>query len=311
MPPRHSEEEQADFARALVSIAEQGPLAQPEVDTLAVLEGADLERFRAAWAPLPAGARARLIVALRGAAETRLRLDFSAINQLALSDPDAQVRQAGVQAAIEDRSPALLQKLLELVSADPSVEVRFAAAEDLARFTLLGELDDLEPETTADLKNRLRRVVHDEHQAARVRGSALAALGYFSDVDSAKELATGFSDPVLRLGAVRAMGRTADPRWTDRLMPVLGSDDPQLRVEAAHALGEIEDERAVTPLVELLEDPEPDVQLAVIEALGQIGGEDAREALLFLAEAAEDQLREAADKALETIEAAESDPMDL
>ncbi|MDQ6675586.1 MAG: HEAT repeat domain-containing protein [Chloroflexota bacterium] len=311
MPPRHSEEEQADFARALVSVAEQGLLSQPEIDSLSMLEGADLQRLREAWAPLPAGARARLIVALRAAAEQRLRLDFSAINQLALDDADPQVRLAGLQSALEDRSPALLKKLLALVSSDPSVEVRFAAAEDLARFTLLAELDDLEPDMTAELKNTLLSVVRDENQAARVRGSALAALGYFSDVDSAKQVAAGFGDPVLRLGAVRAMGRTADPRWTDRLMPVLGSDDPQLRVEAARALGEIEDERGVTPLVELLEDPEPDVQLAVIQALGQIGGEDAREALLFLAEAAEDRIREAADKALEEIEAAEADPMDL
>jgi HEAT repeat protein len=311
MPPRHTEEEQADFAKALVSIAEQGSLSQPEVDTLSVLDGADLDRFREVWAALPAGARARLIVALRGTAEERLRLDFTALNHLALEDADPQVRLAGVRSAIEDRSPALLNKLLELVSSDPSVEVRFAAAEDLARFTLLGELEDLEPEVTTDLKKRLLNVVRDQNQAARVRGSALAALGYFSDGDNAKELASGFSDPILRLGAVRAMGRTADPRWTDRLMPVLGSDDPQLRLEAARALGELEDERAATPLVELLEDPEPDVQLAVIQALGQIGGEDAREALLFLAEAAEDQLREAADKALEEIEAGETDPMDL
>jgi len=311
MPPRHTEEEQADFARALVSITEQGALSQPEVDTLSVLDGADLARFTDVWAALPAGARARLIRVLHDTAETRLRLDFSALNHLALEDAEPQVRLAGVQSAIEDRSRALLEKLLELVSSDPSLEVRFAAAEDLARFTLLGELEDLDPETTGELKRRLLNVVRDPNQAAPVRGSALAALGYFSDVDSAKVVAAGFSDPVLRLGAVRAMGRTADPRWTDRLMPVLGSDDPQLRLEAARALGELEDERAATPLVELLEDPEPDVQLAVIQALGQIGGEDAREALLFLAEAAEDQLRVAADKALEEIEAAESDPMDL
>jgi HEAT repeat protein len=311
MPPRRTEEEQGDFAKALVSIAEQGPLSQPEIDTLSVLEGADLDRFQKVWAALPAGARARLIVALRGAAESRLRVDFSALNHLALEDPDAQVRLAGVHAALEDHSPRLLKRLLELVSSDPSVEVRVAAAEDLARFTLLGELEDLNSDVTLDLKRQLLGIVRDQSQAARVRGSALAALGYFSDVDSAKELASGFSDPILRLGAVRAMGRTADPRWTDRLMPVLGSDDPQLRLEAARALGELEDERAATPLVELLEDPEPDVQFAVIQALGQIGGEDAREALLYLAEAAEDQIREAADKALEEIEAAETDPMDL
>jgi HEAT repeat protein len=189
--------------------------------------------------------------------------------------------------------------------------VRWAAAEDLARFTLLGELEDLDAATTAELRSELLEVVRDAGQDAAVRSSALAALGYFSDADTAREVAAGFSDPLLRLGAVRAMGRTADPRWTDRLMPVLGSDDPQLRVEAARALGELEDERAVTPLVELVDDPETDVRLAVIEALGHIGGEDSREALLFLAEAGEDVIREAADKALEEIEAAEGDPMDL
>src|SRR5882672_5401833 len=104
MPPRHTEEEQADFARALVSITEQGALSQEEVDTLSVLDGADLARFTEVWAALPAGARARLIRALHSTAVTRLRLDFSALNHLALEDADPQVRLAGVVAAIEDRS---------------------------------------------------------------------------------------------------------------------------------------------------------------------------------------------------------------
>ena len=309
--PRQTEQERADFDRAIKSVAEQGPLPQAELDALSMLEGGDLERFREAWAGLPAGARARLIRALHSAAEQRLRLDFSAPNRLALEDADAQVRLAGVQAALEDRSPALLLKLLELVRSDPSLDVRSAAAEDLARFTLLGELQDLDADLTTQVRERLLEVARDQSQAPRLRASALAALGYFSDMETAEELAAGFSNPDLRLGAVRAMGRTADPRWTDRLMPVLGSDDPQLRREAARALGEIEDERAVSPLVELVDDPAQEVRLAVIEALGHIGGEGAREALLYLAEAPEDDIREAAERALEEIEAAEGDPLDL
>jgi HEAT repeat protein len=309
--PRHTEEEQADFARAMQSVAEQGPMPQAEVDALSMLEGGDLDRFREVWQRLPAGARARLIRALQTAAMQRLRLDFSALNRLALEDADSQVRLAGVQAAIEDRAPALVVKLLELVTSDTSVDVRAAAAEDLARFTLLGELGDLDPGLTARLRARLQEVLLDASQAPRVRGSALAALGYFSDTDAAEQLAAGFSNPDLRLGAVRAMGRSADPRWTDRLMPVLGSEDPQLRQEAARALGEIEDERAVTPLVEIVDDPVTEVRLAVIQALGHIGGEDAREALLYLAEAPDDAIREAAEHALEEIEAAEGDPLDL
>ena len=40
-------------------------------------------------------------------------------------------------------------------------------------------------------------------------------------------------------------------------------------------------------------------------------GEEAREALLFLAEDVEDSIREGAERALEEIEAAEGDPLDL
>jgi HEAT repeat protein len=311
MPPRHTEEEQADFARALQAVAEQGPLPQAELDSLSVLEGEDLERFREAWSKLPAPARARLIIALRGAAEERLRLDFGPLNLLALDDPDAQVRMAGVQAAIEDHGRPLLRKLLELVETDPSYDVRWVAAEDLARFTLLCELEDLDAETSNEVRGRLDAVVADTSQAPKVRASALAALGYFSDPDTAELLAHGFLDPDLRVGAMRGMGRTADPRWSDRLMPVLGSDDPEQRLEAARALGEIEDNRAVTPLTEIVDDPDQDVRIAVIEALGHIGGEEAREALLYLAEAVEDPVREAAEKALEELDAAEEDPLDL
>jgi len=311
VPPRQTDQEQADFVRALQAVADQEPLPQAELDSLSMLEGEDLTRFQETVDRLPADARARLVRALQGAAEQRLRLDYSAVNRLALEDTEARVRLAGVQAALEDRSPQLLNKLLELVGSDPSVDVRQAAAEDLARFTLLAELDDLDADATARLRTRLQEVVADESQAPRVRTSSLAALGYFSDVLIAEQLAAGFTNPTLRLGAVRGMGRTADPRWTDRLMPVLGSEDPQLREDAARALGEIEDERAVLPIAELVDDPEPEVRLAVVEALGHIGGEEAREALLYLAEAPEDDIRTAAEAALEELEAAEGDPMEL
>jgi HEAT repeat protein len=311
MPPRQTEEEQADFARALQAVADQGALSQAELDSLSMLEDGDLTRFQEVFRELPAAARARLVRGLHGAAQARLRLDYSAVNKLALEDADAQVRLAGVQCMLEDRTPWLLDKLLQLVKKDPTVDVREAAAEDLARFALLAELDDLDADSTSRLRTTLLEVVADEKQAPRVRTAALAALGYFSDMVIAEQLAAAFSDMTLRIGAVRGMGRSADPRWTDRLMPVLGSDDPSLREEAARALGEIEDERAVTPLAELVDDPVLEVRLAVIQALGHIGGDDARESLLYLAEAADDDIRGAAAAALEELEAAEGDPLDL
>src|SRR5579859_2462948 len=130
MPPRQTEQEQADFAQALQSVADQGPLSQAELDALSVLEGGDLNRFQSVFSALPADARARLVRGLFGAAEQRLRLDYSAVNRIALEDTDARVRLAGIQCAIEDRSPALLGKLLQLVKSDPNSDVRAAAAED-------------------------------------------------------------------------------------------------------------------------------------------------------------------------------------
>src|SRR5215216_6617995 len=213
MPLRQTEEEQADFASALRSVSEEAPMPQAEVDSLSMLEGGDLERFREVWSGLPAAARARLIRALRGAAERRLRLDFSALNRLALEDEDPRVRLAGVECALEDRSPGLLRTLLEILRNDPQAEVRAAAAEDLARFTLLAELEDLDADTARELRTRLLDVVRNQEEQPRVRGAALAALGYFSDVAMMEELASAFTTPELRLGAVRGMGRSADPRW--------------------------------------------------------------------------------------------------
>src|ERR1051326_4868460 len=159
MPPRQTDEEQADFVRALEAVAQQGPLPQAQLDALSMLEGGDLTRFQAVFAELPAAARARLVKGLSGAAEQRLRLDYSAVNRLALNDADATVRLEAVKAALEDRSPALLNRLLELVKSDPSVDVRHAAAEDLARFTVLAELDNLDQDSTGRLRTTLFDVV--------------------------------------------------------------------------------------------------------------------------------------------------------
>jgi HEAT repeat protein len=309
--PRQSREERAAFEAALRSVAEESAIPQTELDALSVLEGNDLDSFMQTWQALSAPARARLIRALHSAAVERLRLDYSALNDLALQDPDPRVRLASVECGIEDRRPALLDKLIDILQRDPVGPVRAAAAEDLARFTLLAELDDLDPASSTRLREVLQRAAANDNEEPRVRTAALAALGYFSDVHTAEALAHAFTDPVLRIGAVRGMGRTADPRWTDRLMPVLGSDDAQMRLEAARALGEIEDERAVTPLVEMIDDPDPQVRSAVIAALGRIGGEEAREALLYAAEHPDDEVRAAAERALEEIEEAESDPLDL
>src|SRR5207248_9744149 len=99
MPPRQTDEEQADFARALQAVADQGPLPQAELDALSMLEGGDLSRFKEVFAQLPADARARLVRGLRGGAGARLRLACSAVKRPALEDPGPEVRRCAVPSA--------------------------------------------------------------------------------------------------------------------------------------------------------------------------------------------------------------------
>src|SRR6266849_5201560 len=74
MALRQTEEEQAVFDHALELVAEQGPMSQEEVDSLSMLEDADLARFHDVWAKLPAGARARLLVARDCARRSKTRV---------------------------------------------------------------------------------------------------------------------------------------------------------------------------------------------------------------------------------------------
>lgn len=295
---KHTPEERAALERALAALAAEEPLSADDHAALSALEGGDLDAFARAWGALPAGARARLVLALRAAAAERLSLDYCAINRVALADAAPEVRLAAVESALEERDPALLERLLEMLRSDPHGRVRRAVAEDLARFALLCELGDLDAATTGRVRAALTRALEDRAEEPGVRNAALAALGYFSDGPMAETLAAHFRDPDLRLGAVRGMGRSADPRWTDRLLPVLGSEDPDLRLEAARALGGIEDERAIGPLSEVLDDSDTDVRLAAIAALGEIGGEEARDALLYVAEDLDPRVRDAVEKAL-------------
>lgn len=303
-------EQEAAFARAVDKVRGEEPLARVDEDALSDLTGPDLEQLHGVWAALPAGGRGRLLRALRDAAEQRLSLDYSPINHLGLTDAAAEVRLAAVQAGLEDQSDALLESLADLVRRDPSPEIRRAAAEELGRFALLSELEALDADAAGLVRATLFGVLRQPEEEAGVRSRALAALGYLSDAVVIDELASGFRDPDLRWGAVRGMGRSADPRWTDRLLPVLGSEDADMRAEAARALGEIEDERAVRPLAEVIDDPDVPVRLAAIKALGAIGGEEAREALFYLLEDPDEAIREAAERAMQEMEFYE-DPMAL
>jgi len=105
----------------------------------------------------------------------------------------------------------------------------------------------------------------------------------------------------VRVSAVFAMGRSADPCWAKHVLRELSSPSPAMRYEAAIACGELQLDAAVLDLEELADDSDPEVQEAALWALGQIGGDKAREILEFYRDAEDEATRAAAESALDEL----------
>ena len=107
----------------------------------------------------------------------------------------------------------------------------------------------------------------------------------------------------MRISAVFAMGRSADPVWRELVVGELESPNPEMRYEAARACGELEISDALSTLIDLVEtDPDPEVQEMAIWALGRIGGKEARRVLEACCESENEALRQAAEEALDELD---------
>jgi HEAT repeat protein len=296
------------FARALRSLGSGNALPPDELPALSHLDPQEAVAFGQVWDRLSTEDRRRLLRQLSERERGDLRRDFNAVYRHAFDDPDPSVRREAVESIVEDTSPSLLERLVGLAAADPDVGVREAALRGLAPFALRGELGELSPDQTELVADSLLSALRREGEAAGPRREALAGLGYLNRPELPDEIRRGLGDPELRLGAVRAMGRTADVAWLDGLAREAASDDPRMREEAARACGELADGRAVAVVADLVDDPVIDVRLAAIGALGQIGGDQAREALLYAVEDKRAPIREAAGAALGELEFAD-DPL--
>ena len=156
----------------------------------------------------------------------------------------------------------------------------------------------------------LRRVVENAAEIEEVRARAIEAIGPH-DANWVRQAVTQAYESRshrLKVSAVHAMGRSAQPRWLPLLKRELASDDAELRYEAAVASGSLADEAAVPSLGPLTADPDDEVRAAAISALGELGGEAAHRALDDLIDRPSDVAADAAAAALAEIEADE-DPL--
>lgn len=279
------------------------PSHLPAFSRLYVLS--DLNRKRVAefsivWQRLPTEARRSLMQALVELAEASFEVNFDAIFRLGLEDPDGQVRATAIDGLWEAEDASLVGPFLAGLRADPSVEVRAAAAKGLGRYVLAGELEQLEQPIQLRIMTDLLNTIYLASESIEVRRRAVESVSYANTpgVTDALEMAYYDEDEAMRLSAVVGMGRSCDPRWKDILLEELESDSPAMRYEAAWACGELALRQAVPLLAQTLIDPDRQVRYASIWALGQIGGERARQLLIEAYDGADDDAQAALDEAL-------------
>jgi len=271
---------------------------------LSDLNDDDLTQFKKGWRSADLERRTLLISRLVSLGEDDARLDFTRIFKSCLEDPEASIRIRALEGLeLEDKYNFALP-VIRVLKTDESPEVREAAARVMGKFALMAELGELPAAVGDDIFDALLGVLEDQSEPGPLRKRALESIATFRQDPVASYIEDFYfnEDPLLKAGAISAMGRNCDSRWLDFLGEELKSNNALFRFEAARACGEIEDEDAVAGLLNLLNDNDHEVQEAAIAALGKIGGQQAKNVLNELRASPENRIKEAALSALTELE---------
>lgn len=299
--PAGRHERQADLQNTLSALQQPDqPLTGIALDVLSDLSAEHLERFRAAWKQLAPDRRRSLVSALLEFAEDHVDASFAAIYRWLMDDADAQVRAQAIEGLWEEEDVRLIAPLVRRLKGDPDLEVQAAAALALGRFVLLGEFDQIDASAARRVETALLAAYNDPEQDVWVRRRALEALANSSLEDLPDMILQAYEDDddTMRVGAIFAMGRSADPGWNAYVLDELGSSDRAMLFEATRASGELEIEEAVPDLIKLLADEDVEIRDTAVWALGRIGGREARRALQACCASSDEGLQDAAEEAL-------------
>ncbi len=270
-----------------------------DVARLSDLPRPALPLVRELWSKLPLAHRQRIVRMMVELSESNIDLDFRRVLLIALDDADAEVRRSAVEGLWEADDTGILQRLLDRLAIETEPAVRAALAQALGRFAELhvcGRLGESHGQRVYDALSNLIA----PHEPVEVRRRALESIAIYADplVSEAIEEAYWSGDPLLRISAIYAMGRTLDRRWIPLLVDELQAEEPERRYEAATACGELGAPEAIDELIRLTSDSDRDVQGAAIMALGRVGGTIAINVLRHLARSPDPFVREAAEEAL-------------
>ena len=173
------------------------------------------------------------------------------------------------------------------------------------------------------------------HDTSFQRRATAEALEGVSDPRAVNALlvATGGSDPSVRISAIYALAKEPSDRVANVLLKTIRDANPQVRLAAAHALtkradpahaqhffnllqdahfevrlaavkffARLRDPKTADALVPLLQDADSDVREAAAQALGAVGNADAVEPLVLALVDEERSVRQAAENALNQID---------
>lgn len=299
-------DESRSFQQGLAAI-QSGDLATAVVTRFSDLSRSDARALARDWLTIPAETRVALMRRFDEVSEERIDVNFHRALRIALDDPQSAVRQLAVDALWEDESSDLLERLITMVAADPSPDVRAQTAAALERFAARATGGELEQAQAAEVRSTLLHAALDSETPYSVQRRALEALGPLgSDPEIARLISESYAsdDHGLQCSALYAMGRSLQSRWLPTLLAELENDDPELRFEAARAAGALGSPDAIPALLEAARSDDVDVRHAAIAAIGQVGTRGslrALERLLDDANEAEAELIEATIEDVETI----------
>jgi HEAT repeat protein len=256
---------------------------------LSDLDPSEIDTLEKIWKKIPLWRRQALMEDLEELGQADTILSFEAVARQAIDDDDPKVRSIAIRILDEYETKDLIPKYINLLENDQDAGVRAEAALALGRFVYLGELEELPKKTQGEIETVLFKSIEDD-QAKIVRRRALEAISFsiHEKVPVIIQEAFDSGERDWMISAIFSMGRSADTRWRESVMLMLGHKTPAIRAEAARAAGELEIKQATPQLIELLDDSDNNVRSASIWSLSQIGGEGVRQTLEWLLEQSED-----------------------
>ncbi|MDE2988116.1 MAG: HEAT repeat domain-containing protein [Chloroflexota bacterium] len=210
--------------------------------------------------------------------------DFTVVFAAMITDDDAAVRSLAVNGlAICETGGATKALLAVANSEEEDSDVRREAVTALGEVAMRLELGWASGEDADEVVDCLHTIAEDVREDDELRASAVSAVGVVTAdwVPELIEEAFQSDTAALHLGAVQAMGRSADVYWLPVLEGALVAEDEDERLAAVQAIGEIGSEDGAPMLLELFDDPSSSEELiqGAVAALGEIGSEEAIEEL--------------------------------